>query len=292
VYTLSDDLFDLALTRHHQARWFVHGQPSFLQTETAERLWSRLSWVKRPFITGLFVGAWPPAILEQASSLLCAQLWSHAPRAVDLPLTPVVVGDQEYIPFLDMTFDLILSNLVIQGANQILQVLQEARRALKPDGYFLATLAGSRTLFELKRVLLQAEEEITGKAHPRVAPFPDLASAAGLLQASGFALPVADSDVLTVTYPSLAALCRDIQALGGASTLKHRTRSLTHPNLFKRAEELYWKDYAVDNQLRATFDVITLSGWSPSDNQPRPARRGSATVSLIDVLQHNDSKPS
>jgi len=191
-----------------------------------------------------------------------------------------------------MTFDLILSNLVMQGSNHILQVLQEARRVLKPDGCILATLAGSRTLFELKRVLLQAEEELTGKAHPRVAPFPDLASAAGLLQAAGFALPVADSDILTVTYPSLAALCRDIQAMGGASALKGRTRSLTHPNLFKRAEELYWQDYVVDGQLSATFEVISLTGWSPSIDQPRPARRGSATVSLIDVLQHNGSKSS
>jgi hypothetical protein len=157
---------------------------------------------------------------------------------------------------------------------------------LKPDGLFLGCLVGGSTLRELRAALAEAETEISGGVSPRVAPFADLRDMGGLLQRAGFALPVTDVETLTVRYPHLFALLADLRAMGATNTLVERLRKPTRRALFLRAAVIYARDNSdSDGRLRATFELIFLSGWAPHESQQKPLKPGSAQVSLADVLR-------
>ncbi len=191
------------------------------------------------------------------------------------------------------SFDLIVSALSLHLVNDLPGALIQLRRALKPDGLFLGAVLGGSSLQELREALAIAETEIAGGVSPRVAPFADIRDMGALLQRAGFALPVTDSEVLTVRYDNLFALMKDLRAMGAANTLFERARKPTSRRLFLRAAEIYAERFAdADGRIRATFEIIFLSGWAPHESQQKPLRPGSAQVRLADVLTRKDADPT
>ena len=196
-----------------------------------------------------------------------------------------VLADEERLPFAPASLDLIVSSLSLHWANDVIGALVQARLALKPDGLFIGALFGGATLTELRQSLTAAELELTGGAGPRVSPFADPSDAAGLLQRAGFALPVADVDRVTVRYDHPLKLMTDLRRMGETSVLAERhPRPLTR-RVLARAFELYQQNFAdPDGRLPATFEILTLTGWSPSETQQKPLRPGSAKMRLADAL--------
>ena len=196
-----------------------------------------------------------------------------------------VVADEEALPFADASLDLVVSGLSLQLVNDLPGALVQIRRALKPDGLLLASLLGGATLQELREAWLAAEAEISGGASPRVAPFADVRDMGALLQRAGFALPVVDSETVTVTYANPLALMQEIKAMGASNMLLARRRTPVTRGLLLRAAEIYAERFAgADGRVPATFEILTLTAWAPDESQPKPLRPGSAQTRLADAL--------
>ncbi len=198
---------------------------------------------------------------------------------------PVVAGDEELLPFADGGFDLVISNLALHWINDLPGALVQARRVLKPDGLFLAALLGGATLSELRQSLIEAEAAVEGGARLRVSPVTDVRDMGMLMQRAGFALPVVDSDRLTVTYDNALALMHDLRAMGEANAAADRPRHPTRRATLLEAAARYQDRFAgPDGRIEATFQVIYLTGWAPAATQPQALRPGSAAHRLADAL--------
>jgi SAM-dependent methyltransferase len=196
-----------------------------------------------------------------------------------------VAADEEALPFRDGSLDLVVSALSLQFVNDLPGALVQVRRALKPDGLFLAAFVGGDTLVELRQAFAAAEAEIEEGLSPRVAPFVDLRDAGALLQRAGFALPVSDVDRLTVRYASPFALMQDLRGMGAANALLERRRRPLRRATLARMAEIYAERFAdTDGRVRATFELIWLSGWAPHESQQQPLAPGSAQRRLADAL--------
>jgi SAM-dependent methyltransferase len=196
-----------------------------------------------------------------------------------------VAADEEALPFGDATLDLVVSALALQAVNDLPGALAQIRRALKPDGLFLAALFGGETLSELRHSFAVAESELDGGTSPRVAPFADVREMGALLQRAGFALPVTDVDRITVRYSSPFRLLRDLRCMGAANALVERRRVPLRRATLMRAMDVYAERFAdPDGKVRASFDIVWLSGWSPHESQQQPLRPGSAKQRLADAL--------
>lgn len=264
------------------------GQHDFLFREVTERLLDRLDDTTRRFPAALDLGCHAGELGRALNGrggidlLVQADLSpAMARRAGGLTVTV----DEEALPFAEASFDVILSNLSLHWVNDLPGALLQARRALKPDGLFLAAMLGGETLRELRASLLEAELEVEGGAAPRISPFADLRDAGGLLQRAGFALPVIDRDDITVTYPDALALMRDLRGMGETNAVHARRRGFTRRATLLRAAALYAERFAQpDGRIPATFQVIYLTGWAPHDSQQQPLRPGSAKARLADAL--------
>ena len=198
---------------------------------------------------------------------------------------PAVVADEEYLPFADRSFDLVISSLSLHWVNDLPGVLIQIRRALKPDGLFLGAMLGDGTLAELREALMAAELDIAGGVSPRLSPFADLRDAAGLLQRAGFALPVADIEAVTASYADLFRLCADLRGMGETNASLARNTAPPPRTLWSEAARRYAERCAEpDGRIPATFRIIHMLGWSPHDSQPKPLKPGSATARLADAL--------
>jgi SAM-dependent methyltransferase len=196
-------------------------------------------------------------------------------------ITRIDLDESEMLPLNPESLDLALSALVLQFVNDLPGVLAQIRRALRPDGLLLAAMVGGDTLTELRQSFAAAEAECEGGVSPRVAPFADLRDIGGLLQRAGLALPVTDVDRVVVRYDSAFALMADLRGMGATNTLVERRRLPTRRATMLRMAQIYSERFAdPDGRLRATFDIIWLSGWAPHDSQPKPLRPGSAKASL------------
>ena len=263
----------------------------FLKRRAAGDIVMRLEAIMRDFPRAVDLGARNGAFAQALAES------DAAPRVgllVEADLSgPMLAGrgglrvqaDEERLPFAPASLDLVVSSLSLHWANDVIGALVQARLALKPDGLFIGALFGGSTLTELRQALTAAELELTGGAGPRVSPFADPSDAAGLLQRAGFALPVADVDRVTVRYDHPLKLMADLRRMGETSVLAERhPRPLTRAVL-ARAFEIYARDFAdPDGRLPATFEILTLTGWSPSETQQKPLRPGSAKMRLADAL--------
>ena len=188
-------------------------------------------------------------------------------------------------PFPKQSFDLVVSALSLHWVNDLPGALIQIRRVLKPDGLFIGTVLGGRTLTELRQSLLAAEEEIRGGAANRVSPMMDVIDAAGLLQRTQFAMPVADNDARTVRYAHPLKLLTDLRGMGETAAFANRSGPPLTRGILMRAMEIYAQRFSdPDGRVRATFEFVTLSGWSPAPDQPKAKRPGSASVRLADAL--------
>ncbi|GJD36790.1 methyltransferase domain-containing protein [Methylobacterium aerolatum] len=277
-------LFDTALLRRRLRRAVTGGYADFLVGRMAEDLDDRLATVLREFKTVLDL-----ATPGRSAAAVLTERYPQA-RHLRLALLPevvagTVVGDPEALPLAPASLDLAVSLLALQAVNDLPGTLVQIRRSLRPDGLFVACLLGGATLTELRQCLTQAESETTGGVSPRVAPFAAIREAGGLLQRAGFALPVADSDSLTVRYPDAFALMRDLRAMGMTNPLHDRRRRPTGRATLLRAAQIYRERFAdADGRIRATFEILWLSGWAPHESQQKPLKPGSATARLADAL--------
>lgn len=274
-------VFDRALYRRRLTAALAAGYPDFLVARCVADLDERLSAVLRRFERAADLGT-PlplagPALRARAGELL---------RVAEVPdASAGLVGDLEVLPFTAESLDLIASLLSLHTVNDLPGTLVQIRRSLRPDGLFIACLLAGQSLTELRQSLLAAEVELTGGASPRVAPFADLRDLGALLQRAGFALPVIDSESVTVRYGDMFGLLRDLRAMGWANALTERSRKPLRRSVLLRAAELYAERFAdPDGRLRATFEVVWLSGWAPHESQQKPLRPGSAKARLADAL--------
>ena len=274
-----------------------YARASFLKVRAAEDLVARLEAVNRAFPRAVDLGARDGAFARALAA-------SGAAAKVDLLIEtdlsrvmlasrpgPRLVADEERLPFAPESFDLVVSALALHWTNDLVGALVQVRQALKPDGLFLGAILGGATLTELRQALTIAELELRGGAGPRVSPFADASDAAGLLQRAGFALPVADVDRVTVTYDHLLPLLADLRAMGETSVLAEGPERPLSRAIVGRAAELYVERFAgADGRLIASFEIITLTGWAPHPDQPKPLRPGSAKARLADALGVTERK--
>jgi SAM-dependent methyltransferase len=263
------------------------GPATFLLDRVAAELSERLDPVMRTFNVAVDLGTPIDAVRRAlAVSGKVGTLIAAEPDATQLSDAFLrVAADEEALPFADGSLDLVVSALALQFVNDLPGTLIQIRRALKPDGLLLTALIGGDSLIELREAFAQAESEIEGGLSPRVAPFADLRELGALMQRAGFALPVVDSDRLTVRYDSPFALMRDLRAMGATNILSERRRVPLKRKTLQRMAQLYADRFAdADGRLRATFEIAWLSGWAPHESQQKPLKPGSATQRLADAL--------
>lgn len=264
------------------------GQHEFLLARVADDLIERLAATQRVFPAALNLGAYHGLLGRRMRQMPGTETVIDAEpswRLLQQCGHPRVQADAEALPFADASLDLVVSGLALQLANDLPGALVQVRRALKPDGLLLAALLGGNTLTELRQALLAAEEEITGGAAPRVAPFADVQDLGALLQRAGFALPVVDSDTVVVTYADALALMHEVRAMGGANALRARDRRPLRRAVLQRALGVYQERFGLPNgRVPATFEIITLTGWAPHESQQQPLQPGTARMRLADAL--------
>lgn len=294
---MSDDThpFDRRLLVQRQDRAAADAAAhDFLLHRVAEDLTVRLGAVQRQFPTVVDLGAHHGVLARSIRELPGVSLVISADsswRLLAMCPPPRVLTDLEILPFRDGSLDLVVSGLSLQLVNDLPGALVQIRRALKPDGLLLAAVLGGQTLGELREAFLLAESELEGGASPRVAPFADVRDYGSLLQRAGFALPVTDTDLVTVTYSSPLALMRELRGMGATNILMARRRQSLRRSTLMRACEIYIERHGrPDGRIPATFEIITLTGWAPHESQQKPLRPGSAQVRLADALGTREIK--
>lgn len=268
-------VFDRAQVRRQRARCVPAFQEhGFLFDWAMRETIERLDIVRRKFPLCIQIGARGPAL-------------PTAPFGIETQIVTGrdVVCEEDFFPFAAQSADLIVSSLALHTVNDLPGALLQIRQSLKPDGLFVASILGGETLHELRTCLSEAELELSGGVTPRVAPFADKPQMGGLLQRAGFALPVVDSDIITVTYDSIFPLMKDLRLMGEGNAIAERSKYFTPRRLFLRAGELYAQKFAdPDGRIRASFEVIFLLGWAPHASQQQPLKPGSAKTRLAEFL--------
>jgi SAM-dependent methyltransferase len=273
-------LFDRALLKRRQERARKLAPVTFLLDRVAEDFGDRLQAVTRNFTDAADV--WTPGELLRGP---IADRFKSVAR-VDL------ASDSETLALQAESLDLATSALAFQFVNDLPGVLAQIRRALRPDGLLLAAMLGGDTLSELRQSFAAAEAECEGGVSPRVAPFADLRDIGGLLQRAGFALPVTDVDRVVVRYADAFALMVDLRRMGATNVLMERRRTPTRRATMLRMAQIYAERFAdPDGRIRATFDIVWLSGWAPHESQPKPLRPGSAKASLEEAVKKKSPSP-
>lgn len=243
----------------------------FLQEQAADELQERLNEVNRTFTSVAIVTGFP-------------DFWAaRYPQAT-------IVADEETLALTPQAHDLVLHTMCLHWANDPVGQLVQTRHALKPDGLLLCAFFGGQTLHELRASLAEAEANVTGGLSPRIAPMGEIRDLGALLQRAGFALPVADSTPLTVSYANAFHLMHDLRKMGENNALAQRIKHATQRNVLTEAACIYADNFRnVDNRVDATFEIITLTGWAPAESQPQPLRPGSAKTRLADALNTSET---
>ncbi len=258
-------LFDSSLAAQRRLRVLALPPADFLHREIAVQVQERLQEVNKVFRDRFVVSSRPEIWPEYMAA--------HHVDAFDT------------LDLRAQSADLVIHALSLHWANDPVGQLVQARRALRPDGLLVAALFAGSTLHELRASFAEAEIETVGGLSPRVAPMGEIRDLGGLIQRAGLALPVADSVRLTVTYPDVLALMRDLRAMGEANIIAARRRTFLRRDTFLRTSEIYRSRFGLpDGRIPATFEVVFLTGWSPSANQQKPLPPGSAVSRLAEVL--------
>ncbi|MBL4808388.1 MAG: SAM-dependent methyltransferase [Rhodobacteraceae bacterium] len=267
----SQHLFNRDILVQHRRRATANGLADFLHREAAAQVSERLQEINKSFTKPAFVG-WLP------------EVW----QSEIMPMA--VVDDTDTIPLQVGAHNLVIHGLSLHNANDPVGQLVQARRSLEPDGLMIAALFGGQTLHELRSSFAEAEAEIEGGMSPRINPMGDIRDLGGLIGRAGLALPVADSQRLTVTYETPMHLMRDLRAMGEANCLTGRRKTFLRRATMDRMAEIYQNNFGqTDGRIPATFEIVFLTGWAPSATQPKPLRPGSATASLAEALRIDET---
>ena len=258
-------LTDRAALDAHRAR-AARAPALFLNEIVADEIEDRVAMVNKSFT-------------DRAVIAPFGEVWADRWPGVE------VLPDAETLALDAGSRDLIVHALCLHWANDPVGQLAQCRLALRPNGLFLGALFGGQTLHELRRALAEAESQITGGLSPRVAPMGEIRDLGALLQRAGFALPVADSQSLTVTYDNAFRLMADPRSMGETNALEGRLRRPTRRAVLIRAAEIYAENFTgADGRISATFEIVHLAGWAPHESQQLPLRPGSAKARLADAL--------
>jgi len=279
---LPPKVFDRELIARHFAR--RSGADDFVTQLALEDLATRLITVTRTFEVALIMAPDATALPVMGCSATGAFRFERAATVVGSEGAALVDPETLALPRTD--YELIVSVFDLTVVNDVVGFLARLRRHLRPDGLFMAVAIGGASLNELREAWLMAEAEVNGGAFARVAPFIPLSDAGGLLQRAGFTLPVTDVETHTVRYGHPLKLMAELKALGAQNPLAERPGRPVTRTLLQAATEAYGAlALDADARVRATLELIWMSGWAPHESQQQPARRGSATVSLKDVLE-------
>ena len=267
-------LFDRILHRRRLDRAAkAYAAAGFLKQRAAQDAVERLEVIQRDFALAVDLGArdgaFARALAQSPARERVGRLIEADLSAAMLAGRPGVVVDEERLPFAAASLDLVVSTLSLHWTNDLPGALVQIRRALRPDGLFIGALLGGSSLVELRQALIEAESEVRGGAGPRVSPLADALDGAQLLQRAGFALPVSDVDRVSVAYPDPLALMADLRAMGETNVLVDRPRAPLTRAILARAAAIYGDRFArADGKVIATFDIVALTGWAPSPDQP------------------------
>jgi SAM-dependent methyltransferase len=283
-------IFDRALIHRRQRRAAALGPATFLLDRVADDLAERLQAVLRQFDVAVDLGTPGKAVraalvgLRSIGTIVATSAIPNLAICAN-QMERLVAADEEALPFRDASLDLVVSALALQFVNDLPGALVQIRRALKPDGLFLAARIGGETLTELRQAFAAAESDIEGGVSPHVAPFADLRDLGALLQRAGFALPVTDTDRLVARYDTVFRLMHDLRCMGATNALLDRRRTPLRRATLLRMAEIYAQRFAdADGRVRATFEIVWLSGWAPHPRQQQPLKPGSASTRLADAL--------
>ena len=281
-------LFDQLLLRTRLKRALKKGAADFLLERVADDFELRLQALARSFDTVADIGTFGPhAALKLVASQHFKQIIRQAPLAEVLGTGAWqnIIGETSLVPFAPQSLDAVISLLAFQWIDDLPGLLIQIKRALKADGLLIACLLGGQTLHELRESFARAEIECEGGLSPRVSPFADLRDIGALMQRAGFALPVVDTETITVRYQTPLALFADLRAMGGTNTLIERRKTPLRRKTLLRALEIYAENYSdADGRIRATFECLWVSGWTPHESQQKPLQPGSAKTRLADAL--------
>jgi SAM-dependent methyltransferase len=285
-------IFDRSLLKKRRDRAAHHfAAHDFLVREAAERLADRLTDVTRHFPTALDLGCHTGEVADTLdgrggiSHLIQCDLSPGMAARAAANGHSTLAADEEWLPFADDSFDLVLSCLSLHWVNDLPGTLVQIRRILKADGLFLGVMLGGSTLSELRQVLADAEIEEEGGLSPRVSPMADVRDVGSLLQRAGFALPVVDSDAVSVRYGNPMRLLADLRGMGETNAVALQRKGMTRRNTLLRALGLYQQRFAAgDGTVPASFQLLTMTAWKPHPSQPQPLKPGSADTSLSDVF--------
>ena len=289
----SSTIFNRKLLRSHRDRAAKnYKENNFLFAETAKRLKERLDEINMPFEFGLNLGCHSGELNLLLSNRFKNTRWVLSDLSPQLAMlafnsqsNSAIAMDEESLAFKDEAFDLVTSNLSLHWVNDFPGTLNQIHRILKPNGLFIANLFGEHTLKELRQALTQAETEIDNGISPRISPYVKIKDAGDLLLRSGFALPVADVETITVRYSNALNLMRDLRAMGESNTMHARRKIFTRRSILFRAAEIYKDEFKDKNgNIPASFDIISLIGWVPHKSQQKPLEPGSGQVRLENAV--------
>ena len=285
------DLIDIPAHRRHRERAAANfSDHQFLKNEVAARLTEKILSIKRRFPMMLDLGCHHGEVAKamiktgKIDRVIAADpSWAMASYAAQD--FPALVADYDALPFPRQMFDAIVSGFSFHWIEDLPLVLTHLCQMLKPDGILLVALAGGDSLKGLRAVLAAAESETTGGISPRVLPMADIRGLGGVLMRAGFALPVVDSETITITWDDIFAMTRELKAMGEANALTERSKRFTRREVFIRAEKIYRERFSdEDGRIRADIDLVTLTGWAPAENQQKPLLPGSGKIALADAL--------
>ena len=282
-------VFNRAAHRRHRDRAAQGlGHYDFLLAEVGERLADRLDDVKRNFPLALDLGCHTGGLGRLLGgrggieTLIQSDLSFEMAR---LAAAPRVTADEEALPFAAASLDLVLGNLSLHWVNDLPGALLQIRRALKPDGLFLAAMLGGETLKELRHAFMEAEIAEEGGISPRLSPMAGVRDLGSLLSRAGFAMPVVDADTITVSYADPLKLMRDLRGMGESNAQAARRKSFSRRGTIMAVAEKYRDAFADGTgRIPATFQVLYLTAWAPAAGQPKPLKPGSAALSLAAAL--------
>jgi NADH dehydrogenase [ubiquinone] 1 alpha subcomplex assembly factor 5 len=283
-------IFDRQRVRQNRNR--ARPEHNFLIDWAGKQIVDRLRDVTKNFPLALQMGLrTPPEFAQNLAATGKIETLVGMDAAEKLLKPGTICADEEFLPFRDQSLDLIMNVLSLHSTNDLPGALIQIRRALKPDGLFLAALFGGESLMELRQSLMQTEIEMKGGASPRVFPFADKPQMGSLMQRAGFALPVIDSEIVTVTYPDMFALLKDLRFMGEGNAILKRDKTYPGREFFAKAAEFYKNNFSdEDGRVRASFEVIFLIGWAPHASQQKPLSPGSAKTRLADALNTIETK--
>lgn len=265
-------------------------QYDYLRDEVGSRVADRVYDIARTFPLALDVGGGKSHIAEHLSKDVVERLFLtdvsektlKQRRATEIP-THHVLADEEFLPFKENTFDLVVSSLSLHWINDLPGALRQIHQVLKPDGVFIGAMVGGDTLYELRCSLQLAETEREGGFSPHVSPYTAVTDLGNLLGQAGFNMLTVDIDDVQVHYPGITEVMTDLQGMGESNCAWNR-RSLLHRDTILAAAAIYKEMYGnEDGSIPATFEILYMIGWKPHESQAKPAKRGSATVSFGDL---------